>query len=116
MDTKRFCPECQAGGVQSVVTAHGETTTLMGFLPCWDKEGNEHRHNGNKITGTFSCSKGHRWEEDMPKPHCPTCGPEENWTRPRDLYGEGDLVGSTVVDTGEIVLVAPASIPKNAIF
>lgn len=70
-----FCPVCQEQGLKSKVFASGGgRTTLMGFTPYYDEEGNYHSHNPNTTTRSYKCSEGHVWEvrstQGCPNPDC----------------------------------------------
>ena len=59
---KLLCPECQKAGLLSNVSCLGSMSTLMGWHPHWDKEGNFHSHDLNTHTRSFRCDNGHRWQ------------------------------------------------------
>ena len=58
-----FCPGCKEQGLKSKIYVGASTTTLLGFTPFYDEEGNYHCHDPNTITTSYSCSNGHRWQE-----------------------------------------------------
>lgn len=66
------CRKCVNEGLKSILHSGECTTTLMGFSPYWDEDGNEHVHNPNRTTQSYSCSNGHRYIELSNRP-CPTC-------------------------------------------
>lgn len=78
------CPVCQEKGLKSNVYPGGGQSTLMGFTPYYDEEGNYHIHDPNTITFSYSCSLGHKWKE-VSKKECPSCE-----------YGEGS--SKTIID------------------
>ena len=57
------CPECQAEGIRSCVNVGRSMTTLMGWSPYYDEDGNYHSDNPNITTTEYSCSNGHKWTE-----------------------------------------------------
>ena len=67
------CPECVKEGKRSRVFVGGSFTTLMGFYPYYDDDGEYHSHDPNKKTTQFSCGNGHVWSKSHYTP-CPTCG------------------------------------------
>lgn len=68
------CEECVAEGERSTVTSLGGMSTLMGFRPYYDEDGNYHVHDPNTTTSGYRCSRGHQFVESTLSP-CPTCGP-----------------------------------------
>lgn len=60
---QRFCPKCQELGLKSRVYCDGTTTTLIGWTPYWDEDGNYVNDNPNKRDTAYHCSQYHRWSE-----------------------------------------------------
>lgn len=59
-----ICPFCADEGKKSIVTALGAPSrTLVYFAPQWDEDGNLIRSNPNTVTASYSCSRGHRWQQ-----------------------------------------------------
>lgn len=56
------CPECQKEGKTSRVYVGATSSTLMGFAPYYDEEGNHHHNDPNIRTTEYRCSNGHRWQ------------------------------------------------------
>jgi hypothetical protein len=56
-----ICLECKEQGLKSKVYNLGEESTTVGYLPFRDEDGNQHHHDGNRITVQYRCSKGHNW-------------------------------------------------------
>ncbi len=66
-----ICKQCQADGIwtqTSRVYLNGTMTVLV--VPV-NKEG--HHHSGNQITRSYTCGRGHSWEETEVKNPCPIC-------------------------------------------
>jgi hypothetical protein len=55
------CPQCKEESKKSVVYPGLSTTTLMGWFPYYDEEGNYHNHDPNIHTTAYRCSNEHRW-------------------------------------------------------
>lgn len=66
------CPECVEAGERSTVTVGPRSSTLMAGWAFFDEEGHFHDHDPNKVTVTFSCSRGHRWVMES-RQECPSC-------------------------------------------
>lgn len=75
MFNKVLCPECEKTGEKSIVYTHGISSTLMGWKPYYDQNGDYHDHDPNKKSEHFTCSKGHIF--DIDHTHKCWCG----WTR-----------------------------------
>lgn len=67
------CPLCVAGNQISRVYIGPSTTTLMTTMEYFDEQGTYHLHDPNTISREFSCSNGHRWQEQTVR-SCPACG------------------------------------------
>jgi hypothetical protein len=67
-----FCKECKAENKKSKVYVGSQTTTLLGWFPYYDEDGEFHNHDPNTITTNYSCSNGHIWSEKT-KSKCMTC-------------------------------------------
>jgi hypothetical protein len=76
---KKFCRECLSRSWFSTVYLMGTSTTLLGssHRRFWDEYGNEHYHDPNIVTKTYSCTKDHWWAEEE-KVSCPTCDIKED--------------------------------------
>lgn len=59
-----MCPYCAAEGEKSVVYEGQITSTLMGWIPYYDENGQYHNDDPNITTYEYSCSRGHYWKED----------------------------------------------------
>jgi len=66
------CPTCEADGLKSQVRAQGTSYTLAMVDVFWDDNGRWHKHDPNKYSQSFYCSKGHSWYKIW-YPKCPAC-------------------------------------------
>lgn len=68
-----ICKECKAAGQKSsVYEPAGWFSTAMGYERYYDEDGKYHVHDPNHSTGTYTCSKGHKWHVTRQK-QCPSC-------------------------------------------
>lgn len=68
------CKKCAEEGEKSSVYPGLATSTLLFSAPYYDEDGRLHDHDYNTHTRSFSCSRGHSWEESEKGRPCPTCG------------------------------------------
>ena len=57
-----ICEKCREQGLKSTIQSFGGTSTLAGYIPFYDEDGNYHSHDGNTITYSYQCSNGHRFD------------------------------------------------------
>ncbi len=55
------CPECEKENLESIIYKKGNSSTLVNYMPFYDKEGNYHNHDKNIATSDYKCSNGHRF-------------------------------------------------------
>lgn len=55
-----ICPKCKEEGRKSTITSCGCTSTLMGWSPYYDEEGNYHSHDPNGLREQAYCSNKHK--------------------------------------------------------
>lgn len=67
-----ICQQCKKEGRESKVHCDYTTSTLLGWSPYFDEEGNLHVHDPNKKADGYRCSNGHYWAESYLK-KCPNC-------------------------------------------
>ena len=65
----KFCPVCRADGETSRVYPHGRFITAMAIEEFYDEQGQHHFHDRNNHASSYSCSRGHRWVENI-RPGC----------------------------------------------
>ena len=58
---KMKCPKCEEEGKRSKVYVGGSSSTLLGWTPYYDEDGNYHNNDPNRITTNYSCSEGHNF-------------------------------------------------------
>ncbi len=63
------CATCVATDRRSTVTSSGGFTTLMGWSPYYDEDGQYHSHDPNTHSASFHCSNGHDWQTSA-RPEC----------------------------------------------
>jgi len=68
------CPQCLKNEQTSLcfVGNFVKTTAMGGGLLYWDEAGTYHNHDPNRSTGSYHCSRGHRWTI-MTRHACPGC-------------------------------------------
>jgi hypothetical protein len=69
------CDECVAEGERSTLTSLGGMTTLLGWHPYYDEDGNYHAHDPNETKSLYRCSRGHQFTK-VTTPPCPSCSPD----------------------------------------
>jgi hypothetical protein len=70
------CQECEKQGLRSTVEQGVSRTTCAGINQYYDENGHHHHHDPNRRTTIYTCSNGHRWEEET-RSKC-WCGYPEN--------------------------------------
>ena len=87
------CPTCVEESEKSKVYCGGSTTTLMGYSSYYDEEGEYHCHDPNKISTSYSCSRGHKWGvskvPSCPAPGCDYGAPSKASFKPDSRPSEG---------------------------
>ncbi len=79
------CQECISEAKKSQVRIGASTSTLMGYQPYYDEDGVFHSHDSNWNVTSYSCSRGHRWNERY-KDKCPA--PNCKWNRQLQEMGQ----------------------------
>jgi len=70
---KGKCSCCIEDKEKSKVYPGGCSSTLMARSSYYDEEGCLHYHDPNYTTCYYSCSRGHKWSQILPKSPC-LCG------------------------------------------
>jgi hypothetical protein len=55
------CQKCVANGLRSRVHVGMSTSTLMGWTPYYDEDGEFHNDDPNIHSTDYSCTQGHSW-------------------------------------------------------
>lgn len=66
------CQQCVEMGQKSQVYLGISSSTLMGWTPYFDEDGQYHSHDPNWTTTGYRCSEGHNWQKSSQKP-CLNC-------------------------------------------
>lgn len=53
------CPKCEKENLESVIYEKGCSSTLVAYIPFYDKDGQIHYHDRNIKTKMVKCSNGH---------------------------------------------------------
>ena len=61
------CKECVAAGKKSRLYVGESYTNLVYVKPFYDEDGKYHSHGGNTSTINYSCSNGHKYQEQTKK-------------------------------------------------